>query len=70
VALAYGTQAQAANELADRITAAGGAAIAIGADLASPDGAGQLIKRAEQELGPIEVLVSTPAAVRSARWKT
>jgi 3-oxoacyl-[acyl-carrier protein] reductase len=57
VALAYGTQAQATASLARRIAAAGGRAVALGADLGTPDGPGQLIEQAEKELGPVDVLV-------------
>jgi 3-oxoacyl-[acyl-carrier protein] reductase len=57
VALAYGTQAQAAEGLAKRIADAGGTAVVLGADLSTPDGPGQLVEQAEDQLGPVDVLV-------------
>ena len=58
VALAYGTRAQVAEDLANRITNAGGRAIALAVDLANSYSAGQLVKAAENGLGPIDVLVA------------
>ena len=58
LALAYGSSKDAANALADRIRQEGGRAVAIGADLSGENGPRQLVEQVEQELGPIDVLVS------------
>jgi 3-oxoacyl-[acyl-carrier protein] reductase len=56
--LGYGTNAKAARALAAEITSAGGTALAIGADLRSPEAPSQLIQAAADALGPVDVLVS------------
>jgi 3-oxoacyl-[acyl-carrier protein] reductase len=58
VALGYGTNADAATELAGRIVSGGGRALAVGADLARPEAPGQLVDAAEAQLGPVELLIS------------
>jgi 3-oxoacyl-[acyl-carrier protein] reductase len=58
VALGYGVNAQPAEELQARIAAAGGRAVAIGADLLTPEGPTELVDAVEAALGPVEVLVS------------
>jgi 3-oxoacyl-[acyl-carrier protein] reductase len=58
VALGYGVNAQPAEELQARIAAAGGRAVAIGADLLSPEGPTELVDAVEAALGPVDVLVS------------
>ncbi len=56
--LSYGAHGQAAQALATEITAAGGTAIAIGADLRRAEVPGQLVQAAAEALGPVDVLVS------------
>jgi 3-oxoacyl-[acyl-carrier protein] reductase len=58
VALGYGTSREAAERLAAKISAAGGRAAAIGADLRRPDAPGELVQAVEAELGPVELLIS------------
>jgi 3-oxoacyl-[acyl-carrier protein] reductase len=58
VAVGYSQHAEAATDTAAQITAAGGRAVAVGADLGDPAGPGDLVKAAEDALGPVEVLVS------------
>jgi 3-oxoacyl-[acyl-carrier protein] reductase len=58
VAVGYGQHAQAATDTAVQIVAAGGRAAAVGADLGDPAGPGDLVKAAEDALGPVDVLVS------------
>jgi 3-oxoacyl-[acyl-carrier protein] reductase len=59
-ALAYGASREPAERLAGEIESAGGRAVAIGADLARPEAAAELVDAVEQGLGPVDVLV--PAA--------
>lgn len=69
---------EAAKASADRITAAGGRALAIGWDLADLSAIDENVKRIEAELGAIDVLVNntggpppTPAAGQDiALWRT
>ena len=58
VAVGYGQHAEAAADTAAQILAAGGRAAAVGADLGDPAGPGDLVKAAEDALGPVDVLVS------------
>ena len=60
VTLAYGSHAEPAEKLAEELVAAGGIAMAIGADLSRPDAPDELIDSVESQLGAVEVLV--PAA--------
>ncbi len=62
--LGYGAHGQAAEALAAEITAAGGTAIAIGADLRRPQAPGELVQAAADALGPVEVLVSNAGLSR------
>jgi 3-oxoacyl-[acyl-carrier protein] reductase len=62
--LGYGAHAQAAEVLAAEITAAGGRAIAIGADLRSPEAPGELVQATADALGPVDVLVSNAGLSR------
>jgi 3-oxoacyl-[acyl-carrier protein] reductase len=59
-ALAYAASREPAERLAGEIESAGGRAVAIGADLARPEAAAELVDAVEQGLGPVDVLV--PAA--------
>lgn len=58
VALGYGTSAPPAQQLAHQITARGGRAAAIAADLRQPRAADQLVREVETALGPVDILVS------------
>lgn len=58
VAVGYGTNAAAAEGVAASITGDGGSAVALGADLASSEGAIRLIDDTEEALGPVDVLIS------------
>ena len=58
VALGYSRNRATAETLAATITAAGGHAVAVAADLAPPHGPRDLVRAVEQRLGPVDVLVS------------
>ncbi len=58
VAIAYGTDDAAAHQLAGQITAAGGCAAALSADLAHPAEVARLTAEAAEAFGQIDVLVS------------
>jgi 3-oxoacyl-[acyl-carrier protein] reductase len=58
VAVGYGQHGDAAAQIAAAVVSAGGRAAALGADLGDPAGSGQLVKGAEDALGPVDVLVS------------
>ncbi len=57
VALGYGANAAPAEDLAAEITATGGQAVAIQADLADAGGPQALVQGAEDRLGPVDLLV-------------
>lgn len=61
VALYYSMQTRSAQQVVDEVRAAGGRAEAWEADLADPTVIPQLFDRAEQALGPVEVLVNNAA---------
>lgn len=58
VALGYSRNRTTAETLAATITAAGGHAVAVAADLSHPHGPRDLVRAVEQRLGPVDVLVS------------
>lgn len=58
VALGYGSHAEPAQQLAEELVAAGGLAVAIGADLRQAEAPDALIDAVESELGAVEVLVA------------
>jgi 3-oxoacyl-[acyl-carrier protein] reductase len=58
VALGYSGGEAAARALGERIEAAGGRAVALGADLRRADAAGELVDAAVAELGPLDILVA------------
>lgn len=62
VALGYSRNQTTAETLAATITAAGGHAVAVAADLAHPHGPRDLVRAVEQRLGPVDVLVSNAGA--------
>jgi 3-oxoacyl-[acyl-carrier protein] reductase len=58
VAINYRERAAEAETLAKGITAAGGRAVAIAADVSDSDAAADMVARAASELGPIDILVN------------
>jgi 3-oxoacyl-[acyl-carrier protein] reductase len=58
LALHYGANAGPAEQLASEFVAAGGRAVAIGADLQDVEAPAELVDAAEHELGPVDVLVA------------
>lgn len=58
LALGYGAHAEPAESLAAEITAAGGTAVALHADLGDPDSPAGLVRAATDALGPVDILVS------------
>jgi 3-oxoacyl-[acyl-carrier protein] reductase len=58
VALGYGATETPASELAARITASGGQAVPVQADLRGPEAPGALIQATEDALGPVDILVA------------
>jgi len=58
VALGYGSHAEPAEELAEELVAAGGLAVAIGADLSRAEAPDELVDAVESELGAVEVLIA------------
>ena len=64
LALGYGAHGRAAEALAAEITAAGGTAITVRADLRRAEAPGQLVRAAAEALGPVDVLVSNAGLSR------
>jgi 3-oxoacyl-[acyl-carrier protein] reductase len=62
VAVGYGANDAAAHHLAGQITAAGGRAAALSADLAYPAEVARLVEEAEEAFGQVDVLVSNAGA--------
>lgn len=67
VAVHYGHSAEAARRVAGQITAGGGQAVAIAADLARPGAPDELVEAVEQQLGPVDVLVANHGHARPRR---
>jgi 3-oxoacyl-[acyl-carrier protein] reductase len=65
LALGYGASARPARALAAEITAGGGRAVAIGADLRRPEAPGELVQEAADALGPVDLLVSNAGLGRA-----
>ena len=63
VAIGYHRNKQGAEETRDRIAAAGGAAVAIGADVRKSDEVRRLVEQAAAELGPIDILVNNAGSL-------
>ena len=61
VVLSYAANKDAAAEVVAAITAAGGRAQAVAADLREPDAARQLFEQAEEIAGPLDILVNNAA---------
>jgi len=57
VVVNYRSKAPRADKVVAEITAAGGTAIAVGADLTDPESVAAMFERTVAELGPIDVLV-------------
>ena len=57
VAIGYGHDHEAAREAAEQVAAAGSTAVTLEADLAQPGEGERLVARAEQALGPLDVVV-------------
>jgi NAD(P)-dependent dehydrogenase (short-subunit alcohol dehydrogenase family) len=68
VAFHYHTSAAGAEKAAAGVREAGGAAIAVGADLRDDASVAAAVQRAEDELGPVEVLVNNAAATTRQRF--
>ena len=58
VAVGYGERREAADEVVNELSAAGGRGMAVGGDLAKPDAAQRIADDVESELGPVEVLIA------------
>jgi 3-oxoacyl-[acyl-carrier protein] reductase len=68
VVLAHLGNDRAAAELAAHITGSGGTAIPLEADLRDPDAVRALCHQAHDQLGPIDILVSTAGAYPRRSW--
>ena len=64
VAVNYSSRADAAQEVVAAITAAGGTAIAVGADVSDANEVEAMFATVEAELGPVEVLVNNAGITR------
>ena len=64
VAVGYSRQREAAEKVAEQITGQGGRAVALGADLSSPEAPGRLVTATEEALGPVDLLVSNAGVGR------
>ena len=62
VAVHYATQDRMAEEVAGRIRELGKRAIVVGGDVSSREAVGAMVRRTQEELGPIDILVSNAAA--------
>jgi len=63
VALSYHRNRQGGEETSDRIRAAGGTALAVGADVRRSEDIHTLVDRAASELGPIDILVNNAGSL-------
>jgi len=64
VAVAYGSAAADAAAVCDALSAAGGRAIALPADLGDPAAAGELVARTLAELGALDIVVNNAGITR------
>lgn len=69
VAVGYGRQEAEAERLAAEIVAAGGRAVAVGADLRRPDAADTLVAAVDAALGPVDILVNNAGQGRIASFE-
>jgi 3-oxoacyl-[acyl-carrier protein] reductase len=67
VAIGYHRNKAGAEAIRDRIVAAGGAAIAVGADVRRAEEVGALVERAVSELGPIDALINNAGSLVARR---
>ena len=63
VAVNYRVEAEAATEVVRAITGAGGAAVALQADVADPAAVTGLVEGAEAALGPVDILVNNAGVI-------
>ena len=68
VAFHYNSSAEGAQKAAAEVNAAGGAALAVGADLRDDAAVDKAVEQAETTLGPISVLVNNAAATQRKRF--
>lgn len=68
VAVHYRSNAQGGREVADAITAAGGRALLLQADLAQPQACAQLVQQAAAQLGRLDILVANAGIQRDAAF--
>jgi 3-oxoacyl-[acyl-carrier protein] reductase len=68
VGVGYGASREPAEELAAEVTAGGGRAVAIGADLGERAAAAQLVGVIEHALGPVDLLVANHGLARRQNW--
>jgi len=66
VAVNYVQRADAADEVCDLITEAGGRAIAVQADVTDADAVGEMVKRTADELGGLDILVNNAGILSDA----
>lgn len=66
VVVNYNTHAEPAEALVEKIKAAGGKAIAVGADVASEDEVDQLFEKAVETYGAVDILVANSGLQRDA----
>jgi 3-oxoacyl-[acyl-carrier protein] reductase len=66
VVINYASSAQAADAVADRITGAGGSALAVKADVSDPAAVSSLFDAAEKTFGGVDVLVNNAGIMRLA----
>jgi 3-oxoacyl-[acyl-carrier protein] reductase len=66
IAVNYRADAERAQSIASRLREAGGSAVAIGADVSDADACARLISEAEDELGPVLVLVNNAGLTADA----
>jgi 3-oxoacyl-[acyl-carrier protein] reductase len=69
LAVAYGSNAEAADALATEIVSGGGTARAFGADMADPAAPERLIDDVEAVLGPVDILVANHGLARQTRYE-
>ena len=69
VALHYASNEAAVSELAAEIEAAGGRALALGADLRDPAAPERLVSEVEHALGAVDVLAANAGLGRAASWE-
>jgi 3-oxoacyl-[acyl-carrier protein] reductase len=70
VAVNYATSAAEADAVVGEITAVGGRAIAVGADVADPAQVAAMVARVAEALGPISILVNNAGLARQATLDT